>query len=48
MIVTENLSKVYSTDGGVNVRALDGVSLEVKDGEFIAIVGASGSAKPLL
>lgn len=48
MIKTENLTKIYSTDGGVSVRALDGVSLEINDGEFISIVGASGSGKTTL
>lgn len=48
MIKTENLTKIYSTDGGVAVRALDGVSLEINDGEFISIVGASGSGKTTL
>lgn len=48
MIVTENLTKIYSTDGGVKVKALDGVSIEIRDGEFISIVGASGSGKTTL
>ncbi|MEE4257087.1 MAG: ABC transporter ATP-binding protein, partial [Bacteroidales bacterium] len=38
MIKTENLSKVFRTDE-VETTALDEVSLEVKQGEFVAIMG---------
>lgn len=39
-----NVSKIYG-QGEAEVRALDGVDLEVHEGEFIAIMGASGSGK---
>ncbi|MCM1054602.1 MAG: ABC transporter ATP-binding protein [Bacteroides sp.] len=48
MIKTENLTKIYSTDGGISVRALNGISMEIGDGEFISVVGASGSGKTTL
>ncbi|MCA9212326.1 MAG: ABC transporter ATP-binding protein [Planctomycetales bacterium] len=45
LIRAENLRKVY-TDG--NVTALDGVSLEIRAGEYISIMGPSGSGKSTL
>lgn len=44
MIVFKNVSKVYPG----NVRALDGVSLEIPDGQFVVIVGLSGAGKSTL
>lgn len=44
MVSLENVSKVYRTRHG-NVRALDGISLQVEEGEFVVVRGHSGSGK---
>ena len=44
IISVKNLTKIY--DGtGVEVKAVNGIDLEVNEGEFTAIVGPSGSGK---
>ncbi len=47
MIEIENITKVYQM-GETDVRALDGVSLKIENGEWIAITGPSGSGKSTL
>ena len=42
LIVTSSLSRVYRV-GGSEVHALRAVDLEVREGEFLAVVGVSGS-----
>ena len=47
MIRVEGLRKSYRM-GAVEVRALDGVTLEIREGEFVGITGPSGSGKSTL
>ena len=44
LIEARKVSKVYSL-GDVDVRALDGISTTIEKGEFVAIMGQSGSGK---
>jgi putative ABC transport system ATP-binding protein len=47
MIKIENLSKVFRTEE-VETKALNSISLDIKQGEFVTIMGASGCGKSTL
>jgi ABC-type nitrate/sulfonate/bicarbonate transport system ATPase subunit len=40
-----HVSKSYATDGGREYKVLDQIDLAVKEGEFLALLGQSGSGK---
>jgi len=44
VIKLNNIYKIYNT-GGTEVRAVNGITLHISKGEFVAIVGQSGSGK---
>ncbi len=47
MLVTKNISKIYRS-GEIEFHALDGVSVNFRQEEFVSILGASGSGKTTL
>lgn len=47
MIKLKDVMKIYG-EGESEVRALDGVTLEIPEGKFVSIVGKSGSGKSTL
>ena len=44
ILETTDLKKYYGAEPNIT-KALDGVSISIKQGEFVAIVGTSGSGK---
>ena len=44
----KNLKRIYKMSKEVSVEALRGVNFDIKEGEFVSVVGSSGSGKSTL
>lgn len=47
-IILNHVSHVYGTDTKMPVKALDDINLKINDGEFIGLIGHTGSGKSTL
>lgn len=47
-IIVDHVNHVYEADTNMAVKALDDVSLVIRDGEFIGLIGHTGSGKSTL
>lgn len=48
MIELRDITKTYRKNGSLEVKVLEGISLEIKKGEFVAIMAPSGMGKSTL
>ncbi len=48
ILKVENITKIYGEDTPTASKALDNVSLEINEGEFLALIGHTGSGKSTL
>ena len=47
-IKIENLTHIYMQNGPFEKKALDNVNIEIEDGDFVALIGHTGSGKSTL
>ena len=47
-IVVKNLTHIYNEGMPFESKALDNISFEIKDGEFVGLIGHTGSGKSTL